>query len=97
MRRISKTDANHREVSGALRQIGADVISVHSVGQLIPGFPDLLVGFRGRWVLMEVKFQGGVLTDGEVAFHWDHQDLPIWVVTSGKDACGQLLKKSVNW
>ncbi len=46
-----RVDANHGEIRKALEDIGAVVIDVHSVG----GALDLLTGFRGRLVLMEVK------------------------------------------
>jgi len=36
----------------ALRAIGAEVTSLHAVGN---GVPDLLVSFRGQWFLIEVK------------------------------------------
>lgn len=52
MRRAAKIDANQPEVVSALRGIGATVQPLHSVGK---GCPDLLVGFRGRNVLLEVK------------------------------------------
>ena len=52
MRRAAKVDANQSEIVKALRQIGASVQLLHAVGQ---GCPDLLVGFRGVNVLIEVK------------------------------------------
>lgn len=52
MRRAAKVDRNQAEIVAALRQAGATVQPLHSVGQ---GCPDLLVGFRGRNVLIEVK------------------------------------------
>lgn len=52
MRRAAKIDANQPDIVAALRKIGAQVVPTHTVGQ---GFPDLVVGFRGRTVLMEVK------------------------------------------
>ena len=45
-------DANQEEVVKALRKIGAFVQPLHRVGQ---GCPDLLVGFRQRWFMLEVK------------------------------------------
>lgn len=52
MRRAARTDANQQAVIDVLRQVGATVHSLASMGQ---GCPDLLVGFRGRTCLMEVK------------------------------------------
>lgn len=45
-------DANHALIVGALRACGATVQSLAMVGQ---GCPDLLVGHRGRNLLVEVK------------------------------------------
>ena len=56
MRRASKVDRNQAEIVAALRAFGATVQPLHSVGK---GCPDLLCGFRGTNVLIEVK-------DGEV-------------------------------
>lgn len=52
MRRAAKIDANQKEVVDAMRAIGA---TVHSLAALGDGCPDLLVGYNGRTVLMEVK------------------------------------------
>ena len=52
MRRAAKTDRNQAEIVSALRSIGATVQPLHTVGQ---GVPDLLVGFRGQTLLMEIK------------------------------------------
>ena len=52
MRRIAKTDANQPDIFSALRGVGASVCLLSQVGS---GVPDLLVGFRGINLLMEVK------------------------------------------
>lgn len=52
MRRRAKVDANQQEVVKALRDAGASVLHLHQLGH---GAPDLLVGFRGCNVLMEIK------------------------------------------
>lgn len=52
MRRAAATDRNQAEIVAALRAMGATVQPLHAVGQ---GCPDLLVGWRGRNVLLEVK------------------------------------------
>lgn len=51
-RYAARADANQREVVDALRRAGAMVVSLHRVGG---GVPDLLVGHRGRNLLIEVK------------------------------------------
>lgn len=53
MRRYAaKTDANHADLVRLLRDMGAYVIDCAHVGD---GFPDLLVGWRGKWTLVEIK------------------------------------------
>lgn len=52
MRRAARTDGNQTEIVSALRAIGASVSPTHTIGG---GFPDLVVGFRKRSVLFEVK------------------------------------------
>lgn len=51
-RYAARVDANQKDVVAALRRIGATVEPLHRVGG---GCPDLLVGFRGRNLLIEVK------------------------------------------
>lgn len=48
----SKVDANQKEIVAALREIGATVQHLHGVGS---GCPDLLCGFAGQNILLEVK------------------------------------------
>jgi Holliday junction resolvase len=52
MRRAAKTDANQSEIVSALRKIGATVQPLHGVGE---GCPDLVCGYRGRNLMLEVK------------------------------------------
>ena len=52
MRRAAKVDRNQSEIVRALRQAGASVQCLHMVGE---GCPDLLVGFGGRNLILEVK------------------------------------------
>ena len=52
MRRAAKIDANQRLIVEALRKAGATVQSLAAVGH---GVPDLLVGYRSKTALVEVK------------------------------------------
>jgi hypothetical protein len=52
MRRAARTDGNHTDVTKALEQSGMRVTSTAALGK---GFPDLVVGFRGLTMLLEVK------------------------------------------
>lgn len=81
MRRAAKVDRNQAEIVGYLRQLGASVQPLHSVGQ---GCPDLLVGWQGGNYLLEVKDgeappSGRKLTPDQVAWHaeWRGQVLTV--------------------
>jgi len=52
MRAIKRKDANHREIISQLRQIGCSVFDTSNLGE---GFPDIVVGFRGKNYLFEIK------------------------------------------
>ncbi len=52
MRTVARVDDNQAAIVNALRGVGATVQPLHSVGK---GCPDLLVGFRGKNILMEIK------------------------------------------
>lgn len=52
MRRQARVDANQQEIVAALRNIGASVQPIHQIGG---GCPDILVGYRGRNIVMELK------------------------------------------
>jgi Holliday junction resolvase len=48
----ARIDTNHKEIVKALRQAGATVVSLAAMKH---GCPDLLVGYQGETVLMEIK------------------------------------------
>lgn len=50
--RVRRADANQKEVTKALRKIGAAVTPIHVIGK---GVADLLVSFRNQWFVLEVK------------------------------------------
>lgn len=50
--RAARVDSNQREIMDTLEAVGASVWNVSSLGK---GFPDLVVGFKGRTELLEVK------------------------------------------
>ncbi len=52
MRRAARIDVNQPDIVDALRKAGATVQPLHTVGK---GCPDLLVGWRGLNLLIEVK------------------------------------------
>ena len=88
MRRRGRVDANQRAIVAALRQIGASVQSLADIGH---GCPDLLVGFRGRTLLFEVKDGSKVksaraLTPDEEAWIGAWEGAPVFVVESVEQA-----------
>ena len=71
MRLASRIDDNQVEIVKALREVGATVQPLHAVGA---GCPDILVGFRGTNLLMEIKDGSKSpsrrkLTPDQVAWH----------------------------
>lgn len=82
--RAAKVDRNQAEIVAALRKAGAKVYVSSSFGQ---GFPDLVVGYQGRFVLLEVKDgakppSARKLTADQVKFHAEWTGLPLYVVES---------------
>lgn len=72
MRRAA-VDRNQSEIVLMLRKVGCTVQLLHKVGQ---GCPDLLVGYRGQNLLLEVKDgelspSARKLTDRQVEWHRD--------------------------
>jgi len=87
MRRAAKVDDNQREIVQALRHCGASVMDTSAVGK---GFPDLVVGWHGLNLLVEIKDGSKPpshrkLTPAQVEFHgaWRGQ---VCVVTSVDEA-----------
>lgn len=60
-----RTDANQVAIMRAFRERGAIVFDTHVVGR---GFPDLMVVWRGKVLLVEVKMPDGELTRDEIKF-----------------------------
>jgi Holliday junction resolvase len=90
--RAAKIDANHEQVVSALRAAGASVQSLAGVGK---GVPDLLVGFQGKTLLMEVKDgrktpSARRLTEDQLKWHGAWRGGPLTVV-DGVDAALRML------
>jgi Holliday junction resolvase len=47
-----KVDANQKEIVSAFISLGSSVLNLSRVGE---GCPDLLIGYKGKTVLVEVK------------------------------------------
>ena len=90
--RAARIDANHEQVVSALRAAGASVQSLAGVGK---GVPDLLVGFQGKTLLMEVKDGRKTpserrLTEDQIKWHGAWRGGPLAVV-DGVDAALRML------
>lgn len=80
-----RVDVNQDEIVKGLRKIGAFVHCLHREGS---GCPDLLVGWRQKWYLLEVK------RDGKARHTQDQRDwyasvagrAPVYTVTSAIEA-----------
>lgn len=87
MRRAARVDDNQGAIVAALRRIGAVVTPLHMVGG---GVSDLLVSFRQRWLVMEVK-DGSLppsrrkLTPDEARWIGE-QRAPVYIVTDPLEA-----------
>lgn len=78
MRRRAKVDANQSAIVAALRERGAYVQSLAEVGG---GVPDLLCGYRGRTILMEIKsHEKALLTKDQNTWANCWNGGPLWVV-----------------
>lgn len=72
MRKFGKIDANQKQIVDQLRQIPG--ISVKSTSSLGDGFVDLVIGYKARNYLIELKDEDKPesqkrLTDAEQKFH----------------------------
>ena len=82
--RAARVDQNHDQVVTALRAAGATVQSLAGVGK---GVPDLLVGYKGQTMLMEVKdgFKSPskrLLTEDQLRWHGSWKGGALAVVDS---------------
>ena len=87
MRYAARIDENQPEIVKALRAAGAAVTPLHRVGQ---GVSDLLVSFRQKWIVMEVKNPFKPKADQELTpdqVKWiGLQRAPVYVVTNAMEA-----------
>ena len=60
-----RTDKNQALIIAGFQLHGAEVQSLAGVGN---GCPDLLVGYKGRWILVEVKGRLGKLRPTQEAW-----------------------------
>lgn len=81
---IKKVDKNQKDVVKALRDYGAQVILLHTVGG---GIPDLMVCYADQTILMEVKDgEDKKLTPQQIVFFDQWQGGPLFRVNSPQEA-----------
>lgn len=78
MRRAARTDANQAEIIKSLRDIGCRVYYIKEPC-------DLLVDYRKRWIVLEVKVEGGRLTQKQIKFIAE-TSAPVHIVRDSREA-----------
>jgi hypothetical protein len=86
-RTAARIDGNQPQIVSALRAVGAYVLHLHQLKNCF----DLLVGYRGRTFLMEVKDPSQPpskrkLTPGEAKFREEWRGSPYHVVETADEA-----------
>lgn len=89
-RRAARVDDNHAEILAAVRSLGALVVDTSAVGS---GFPDAIIGWRGRLIWIEIKNSARPpsarkLTPSQCVFHaeWARINCPVQIVETVSDA-----------
>lgn len=88
---FKKVDSNQTRVVKALRELGATVQHLHAVGK---GCPDIVVGYKNRNYLLEIKDGEKKLTPDQVIWHYDWRG-QVEVVTSPEHAIETIKKLSI--
>jgi len=82
-----RVDANQAEIVDALRKAGATVQDLHEVGK---GCPDIMIGWLGYNILMEIKAPGGKLNKREQEWHdtWRGQVVVVHSIEEALEVLG---------
>lgn len=88
---FKKVDSNQTKVVKALREFGCSVQHLHAVGR---GCPDIVVGYKDRNYLLEIKDGEKKLTPDQVIWHYDWKG-QVEVVTSPEQAIETIKKLSI--
>lgn len=83
-----RADANQPAIVHRLRELNARVTSTSQVGG---GFPDLVVRFMGRTILMEVKMPGEGLNKDQAEFWAEWNGGELYIVRSPDEAAAILV------
>ena len=84
----ARRDLNHSDIAYAARQIpGLVVEQTHEVGsRSIPGWPDLILAWRGRLIPVEIKSGDEGLTPAEAQLHQRWQSAGVTVRETSSEA-----------
>lgn len=83
LRTASRVDANQPDICRALKRIGCSILYTHQLKNCF----DILVGYRGRTFLIEIKASPKEkLTPGEAEFRDTWRGSPYHIVTSVDEA-----------
>ena len=88
---FKKVDSNQTRVVKALRDLGATVQHLHAVGK---GCPDIVVGYKNRNYLLEIKDGEKKLTPDQVIWHYDWKG-QVAVVNSVQEAIDTIKRLSI--
>lgn len=83
---MNRTDKNQKQIEKVLKQLGA---SVKSTSQLGNGFPDLIIGYKGKTYLVEIKGEnsyGKTLRESQIKFKNSWKGSPIIILRTTNDA-----------
>lgn len=89
MRRAARTDANQAEIIKSLRDIGCRVFYIKEP-------VDLLVGYRGHTLVLEVKVDGGRLTKPQIEFVAQWNGGPCHIVRDAQEAVEIVVEECKN-
>jgi hypothetical protein len=92
-RRAGRTDANHGAIIAVGRYVGATMVPTGGVGD---GFPDVVVGWRGETLLVEIKDGSRVpserkLKPSQIEWQREWKGRPVFVVLSPEDFLERVL------
>jgi hypothetical protein len=73
-----RPDSNQDEIVEALQQVGAKVLDLYRIGNL----PDILVGYRQCFYLLEIKTEKGRLNASQRKFFSEWDGYKVYVVRS---------------
>ena len=78
----NRADSNQNEIVKELRKAGVSVIVLSQVGRACP---DILVGWKGKNYLFEIKAPDGDLSDGQKKF-FDNWQGRAYIIRSFEEA-----------